>query len=114
MQGSILRFYVHEGDRCGSRLLWEWLLEQAKGLGIRGGSVFRAMAGFGRQHVLHERKFFELAGSQVLNVEFVVSDAEAAQLLALAHREKLRLFYARVPVQFGVVDPAASQPPDLN
>ena len=63
MQGCFLRFYVHEGQRHHGRLLWEWLLEQANKIGIRGGSAFRAMAGFGRQHILHEAKFFELAGS---------------------------------------------------
>ena len=47
MEGSILRFYVHENDRVHHRLAWEWLLEQANSLGLRGGSAFRAMAGFG-------------------------------------------------------------------
>ena len=53
--------------------------------------MFRAMAGFGRQHVLHERKFFELAGSQILKIEFIVTDDEARNLLAMVHQEKLRL-----------------------
>jgi len=57
MEGSILRFYVHENDRVHHRLAWEWLLEQANSLGLRGGSAFRAMAGFGRRHVLHEERF---------------------------------------------------------
>ncbi len=47
MQGQFCRFYVHENDRHRSQLLWEWLLEQASKLGIRGGSAFKAMAGFG-------------------------------------------------------------------
>ena len=114
MQGSLLRFYVHEGDRHGSRMLWEWLLEQANTLGIRGGSAFRAMAGFGRHHLLHDRNFFELAGSLAIELEFVVTDEEARQLLALVHREKLRLCFARIPVRFGFVDPDASQPPSLE
>ena len=114
MQGSLLSFYVHEGDRHDSRLLWEWLLEQANNRGVRGGSVYRAMAGFGRQHVLHERKFFELAGSQTLKVEFIVTTDEAQQLLALVHQEKLRLFYAYIPLHFGVIDPLATQPPVLK
>lgn len=103
IQGSVLRFYVHEGDRHHGRMVWEWLLEQANGAGVRGGSVFRAMAGFGRERVLHERKFFELASSQILNVEFIVSETEAEQLLALVQHEKLRLFYARFPAEFGVL-----------
>jgi PII-like signaling protein len=50
VQGSYLRFYVHERDRVHGRPAWEWLLEQANALGIRGGSAFKAMAGFGRHH----------------------------------------------------------------
>ncbi len=86
MNGSLLRFYVHEGDCHGGRMLWEWLLDQANKHGVRGGSVFRAMAGFGRHHVVHERKFFELAESQILMVEFVVTEAEAREMLGLVHR----------------------------
>ena len=112
MQGSFLRFYVHEGQRHQRRLVWEWLLEQANGLGIRGGSAFRAMAGFGRHHVLHESTFFELAGSLTVEVEFIVSDEEAQRLLAVLHGEGIRLFYACVPALFGVISPDTSDPPD--
>jgi PII-like signaling protein len=105
MQGFILGFYVHEGDRHDGQMVWEWLLQEANKRDVGGGSVFRAMAGFGRQHVLHERKFFELAGSQVLKVEFVVTDDEARDLIALVHREQLRLFYVQSPAQLGVIDP---------
>jgi PII-like signaling protein len=111
MQGSFLRFYVHENQRHGRRLLWEWLLEQANALGIRGGSAFRAMAGFGRHHVLHESTFFELAGTLTIEVEFLVTDEEARQLLALVQGTGMRLFYASVPAQFGVINPDASDPP---
>ena len=111
MQGSYLRFYVHEGQRHQRRLVWEWLLEQANALGIRGGSAFRAMAGFGRHHVLHESTFFELAGTLTVEVEFIVSDEEAKQLLALVHDAGIRLFYASVPALFGVINPDTADPP---
>jgi len=105
MTGSFLRFYVHEGHRHHHRLLWEWLLEQANKLGIRGGSAFRAMAGFGRHHMLHEQLFFELAGTLTVEVEFIVTDEEAERLLALIQKEKIRLFYAHIPATFGVINP---------
>jgi PII-like signaling protein len=113
MQGSFFRFYVHEGQRHRGRLVWEWLLEQANHLGIRGGSAFRAMAGFGRHHVLHEATFFELAGSLAVEVEFIVTDEEAQKLLDLLHREKIRLFYARIPAHFGVINPDTADPPTV-
>ena len=101
MDGSFLRFYVREAERHHHLLLWEWLLEQANRMGIRGGSAFRAMAGFGRHHVLHEAHFFELAGSLTVEVEFIVTDDEAEQLLALLQQEQLQVFYARIPARFG-------------
>src|SRR5258708_40194955 len=77
MQGSFLRLYLHEGQRHQGRPAWEWLLEQANVIGIRGGSAFRAMAGVGRHHKLCEAKLFELAGSLAVEVEFIVTDEEA-------------------------------------
>lgn len=108
MQGCFLRFYVHEGQRHRGSLVWEWLLQQANGLGIRGGSAFRAMAGFGRHHLLHEAHFFELAGTLTVEVEFIVNEQESAQLLELLARENVRLFYAHIPARFGVINPDAA------
>jgi len=102
MTGSLLRFYVHEGDRHGHLLVWEWLLEQANKLGVRGGSAFRATAGFGRHHMLHQQRFFELAGTLTVEVEFIVTDEEAQQLLTVLQQEKLQLFYAQIPARFGM------------
>jgi uncharacterized protein len=112
MQGSFLRFYVHEGQRHQRRLVWEWLLEQANALGIRGGSAFHAMAGFGRHHVLHESTFFELAGSLTVEVEFIVSHAEAQQLLERVQAAGIRVFYACIPALFGVINPGPEDPPE--
>lgn len=103
MDGSFLRFYVHENDRLHGRLAWEWLLAEANSLGVRGGSAFRAVAGFGQHRVLHEERFFELAGSVTVEVEFIVTEDEAQRLLELVASEKLRVFYARVPAHFGVI-----------
>jgi PII-like signaling protein len=104
MDGAFLRFYVHEGERLHGKPAWEWLLGQANQLGIRGGSAFRAMAGFGQHRVLHEDRFFELAGTLTVEVEFIVDDEEAQRLLDVVAQEKLRMFYARIPASFGVIE----------
>ena len=114
MEGAFLRFYVHEGQRCHGLLAWEWLLEQASHLGIRGGSAFRAMAGFGRHHHLHEDHFFELAGTFTVEVEFIVTDDEAHQLLDLIRQGKIRIFYACIPARFGVINVDAEDAPGLS
>ncbi len=114
MQGSFFRFYVHENHRHHGQLVWEWLLTQGNKLGIRGGSAFKAMGGFGRHHVLHESRFFELAGSLTVEVEFIVTQEEAQRLLDLLHRDRVRLFYAYTPASFGVINPDAADPPSIG
>ena len=104
MKGTCLKFYVHEHRKHHSILLYEWLLEQARKMGIHGGSAFRAIAGFGRHGVLHEDHFFELAGNLPVEVVFMVSDEEAAQLLKLIEQEKVQLFYVRMPAEYGVLN----------
>jgi PII-like signaling protein len=112
MDGYFLRFYVREDHRHHHMLLWEWLLRRANKMGIRGGSAFRAMAGFGRHHVLHEQHFFELAGTLTVEVEFIVTAAESKQLLEFIEAEKIRVFYACIPARFGTINPDMQDPPE--
>jgi PII-like signaling protein len=104
MTGTLLRFYMHENRRHHHVLLYEWLLERAKASGIKGGCAFRAIAGFGRHGVLHEEHFFELAGDVPVEVDFIVSDAEAERLLEMVTAERVGLVYARIPVEFGAIE----------
>ncbi len=104
MNGVLLRFYVHENRKHRHIALYEWLLEQAKTIGIHGGSAFRAIAGFGRHGVLHEEHFFELAADMTVEVEFVVTADEADRLLARVRDERIRVFYSKVITEFGVIE----------
>ena len=104
MKGASLRFYMHENRKHHGIVLYEWLLETAKKAGIHGGSAFRAIAGYGRHGVLHEQHFFELAGDLTVEVEFLLSDDQAAMLLGVLRREQVRIFYAMVPAEFGMLE----------
>ena len=97
----MLSFYVSEKQHLGNMPLYEWLLEEAKAMGVHGGSVFRAIAGFGRHGRMHEETFFELAGELAAKVEFIVEDALAEQLLEKVRNHGLKLFYVKQPVQAG-------------
>jgi len=104
MKGTLLRFYVHENRKHRRRLLYEWLLEQAKQLGIHGGSAFRAIAGFGRHGVLHEEHFFELAGDLTVEIDFAVSDDDAQRLIDRLAAERISILYVRIPIEYGTVE----------
>ncbi|MCR4299726.1 MAG: DUF190 domain-containing protein [Gallionella sp.] len=98
-----LTFYVTEKQHHAGRTLYEWLLEEARELGILGGSVFRAIAGFGRHGRLHEETFFELAGELAVKVEFILDDNLVEQILQRVHAQSLNIFYVRYKVQSGIV-----------
>ncbi len=102
MEGTYLRFYMHENRKHKGVLLYEWLLETAKRSNIHGGSAFRAIAGYGRHGILHEQHFFELAGDLTIEVEFLLTDEQAKALLGVIAESKVRVFYAKVPAQFDV------------
>ena len=103
MRGISLQFFVPEGEKHDGELMYEWLLEKAKKLGIPGGSAFRAVAGYGRHGVLHEQTFFELAGELPVEVIFITSSQLADEFLEQLTREGLNLFYAKTETEFGVL-----------
>jgi len=96
-----LKFFVIENQRHEGQLLYQWLLRRASTLGLPGGSAFRAMAGFGRHHVLHEAHFYELAGELPMEVVFVASPEEADRLLADVTAAGLSLFHYMMPARSG-------------
>lgn len=103
MKGTHLRFYTYENRRHDGMLLHEWLLDYARKQGIHGGSVFRAIAGFGRHGRLHEQHFFELAGEVPVLVEFLVEATHADRLLADLRARRIDLFYSCIAADFGTL-----------
>lgn len=99
-----LKFFVVENQRHAGQLVYQWLLQQASALGLPGGSAFRAIAGFGRHHVLHEAHFYELAGELPMEVVFVADRDEAARLIGTVTEAGLSLFHYMMPVQSGVTN----------
>ena len=109
-QGVYLRFYVQESTRLHGILAYEWLLEQAKAIGIHGGTAFKAIAGYGRHGRLHEEHFFELAGDLPVEVGFALTETDTQRLLERLADEKLALFYTKAPVEIGVTGPSSADP----
>lgn len=100
---NALTFYVDEKLHHEGKPFYEWLLDEAKELGVRGGSAFRAISGFGRHGRLHDEKFFELAGELAVKVEFILDDKLAEQLLQRVKAQNLEVFYTRHTVESGIL-----------
>ncbi len=101
MQAICIRFFAKEGNKHAHRPLHEWLFEQARELGIPGGTAYRAAAGYGR-HGMQQDSFFELAGKLPESIEFVADESQIAALLARISAAGLKLVYVTHAVHIGV------------
>jgi uncharacterized protein len=106
MEGIYLRVFTTAKQKHNGKLLYEWLLEQARSLGVQGGSALRAIAGYGRHGKLHEETFFELADDMPVEVVFMMQDAQAERFLDFLAQQKLSLFYIKTRAEFGVIGEA--------
>ncbi|MDP1831574.1 MAG: DUF190 domain-containing protein [Geothrix sp.] len=107
MRGTHLILYVQEDRTHHGILIYEWLLQQAHRLGLKGGTAFKAIAGFGRHGHIHADHFIELAGDLPVEVTFMATDEEAERLLASIEAEGLSMFYVRMPAECGVINEPA-------
>jgi uncharacterized protein len=102
VHGMFLRLIVHENRTYQGKAMHDWLLLKARELGIHGGSAYRGIAGFGRHGILHEERFFELAGDLPVEVRFVCQQDEAYRLLDAIEDAELSVFYVLGPTLYGV------------
>lgn len=107
MNGYQVTFFTQQDRRNHGLPLADWLLKAARDLGIAGGTVLAASEGLGHDKRLHSAHFFELA-DQPVEVTFALSEAEVSALFALLAQENIRLFYTKVPVEYGVLGTASS------
>ena len=101
MVSVCLKIYMTGKQRHSGQLLYEWLLDEAKKIGIEGGSVFRSIAGYGRHGQHHDETFFELAGELPIQVEFVLDAVLAEKYITKLQLHHLNLFYVQYSVNIG-------------
>lgn len=68
---SRLKIKASTTDKIGSKLLYEYLVEKARGQGISGATVFRGIMGYGTSSKIHSSRFWELTEKLPVVIEFV-------------------------------------------
>jgi PII-like signaling protein len=101
MQGCQLTFYTQQDRTHEHRPLGDWLLDEARRMGISGATMSAALEGYGHHGKLHSAHFFELA-DQPLQVTMAVDTDAAARLLARLKEAGVNVFYVKAPIEFGM------------
>jgi PII-like signaling protein len=87
-EGSLLRIFIGESDKCNGRPLYEWIVRKAREDGLAGATVVRGMMGFGaNSRVIHTFKIERLSEDLPVIIEIVDS------------REKLENFLSSIEPQ---------------
>lgn len=102
-RGVRLEIYFPGDAKHEKVLLHDWLFRAARWVGISGGAMFRAEAGYGRHGELRDRGFFSDERSKPMMATFITSQELADALLEYLDKEQLRLFCTLSDVHYGVV-----------
>ena len=105
MNGYQITFFTQQNRRHHQQPLAEWLLLSARNLGIGGATIISATEGYGHDRRIHSAHFFELA-DQPQEVVMTASEEEAQRLFDFLAQEDIRIFYVKVPVEYGVIGKA--------
>lgn len=100
MNGYHLSFFTEQYRKHNGLPMVDWLLEEAKKAGVKGGTVISASEGYGQDGKIHSVHFFDLA-EQPVTVSLIGEEANINVLLQKVRKANLNIFYVKSPVEFG-------------
>ena len=80
-EAELLRIFIGESDKHGTRPLYEVLVEEARRRGLAGATVLRGTLGFGAHSHIHTAKILRLSEDLPMVVEIVDSAEKIAAFL---------------------------------
>lgn len=101
MRGYQLTFFTRQDRTHRGQPLAHWLVGEARAIGIGGATLVGASEGFGHRRRIHSAYFVDLA-EQPVEVVMAVTAVEGERLFARLNEEKVRVFYSKIPVEFGM------------
>jgi PII-like signaling protein len=102
MVGFQLTFFTQQDHRHHGKPLAQWLLEEARAMGIGGATLIAASEGFGHHRHLHQMHLLNFP-DQPLEVVMAVTAEEADRIFAKLNAEQIKIFYSKTPVEFGTI-----------
>jgi PII-like signaling protein len=81
-QGHLLRIFVGECDRHpDGMILYEWIVREARRLGLAGATAIRGLEGFGAHSRVHTVRILRLSADLPIVVEIVDTREKIDELL---------------------------------
>ncbi|MCX7992165.1 MAG: DUF190 domain-containing protein [Fimbriimonadales bacterium] len=80
-QAKLLRIYIGEADKWHGQPLYMAILLKAREMGMAGGTVFRGIAGYGANSVIHTANILRLSEDLPVVIEIVDTDEKIRAFL---------------------------------
>jgi len=80
-QALLLRIFIGENDKAGTKPLYEAIVLKARELHLAGATVLRGPMGFGKSSRLHTTKILRLSEDLPLVIEIVDSEDKINEFL---------------------------------
>jgi uncharacterized protein len=78
---KLLRIFLGESDKKGSRPLYEEIVFEAKRQKISGATVTRGIMGFGANSMIHSAKLFDISSDLPVVIEIVDTEEKIATFI---------------------------------
>ena len=83
-EGSLLRIFIGEADKCEGKPLYEWIVLKAREHKLAGATVLRGMMGFGANtRKIHTFRFDTLSEDMPIIIEIVETQENLDKFLEI-------------------------------
>ncbi len=80
-RAKLVRIYIGEADKWHGQSLYMAILLKAREMGMAGGTVFRGIAGYGANSVIHTANILRLSEDLPVVIEIVDTDEKVQAFL---------------------------------
>ncbi len=82
-RAKLVRIYIGEADKWHGQPLYMAILLKAREMGMAGGTVFRGIAGYGANSVIHTANILRLSEDLPVVIEIVDTDEKIQAFLPI-------------------------------
>jgi len=101
VEGYLVTFFSQQRREHDGIPVAQWLIAEAKALGVRGATLLTGQEGFGHDGRSHSDSIFDLEDPPV-QVSMAMTDDECKRLFARVNESQLRIFYTKSKIEFGI------------
>ena len=105
MKGYLITFFTQKNRKHEGVPLADWIIEEARKIGVRGATLFTGNEGFGHDGRFHSGNYFDLEDPpQLVTMALTVEECDA--LMSCLQSADINVFYTKSQAELGFTSEA--------